>query len=476
MQHSISHRIFVPDSLKEKLLSHIANNPPEIKNFKIDKLLYIISLIHEIPARNKRKGLSDTGFANINSALLQEFIPDYKRYLDFLVAHNIIECDELYIPGYKSKGYRMASDYTTKVHPATIQNPELIRRIKYDGWGRGKHQKYKHLQKWLVGLEIDFNSALNHIRSQYDFRISHPDNREWDYKKKKYKDPLQQYNSALINIYYLKDKRHIFHVDQNVGRLHTNLTNIPSDLRNFITWKGQRLVTIDITNSQPYLSTILFKPSFYSMPVNGDKKLTVFSFFSHFSSFSPSHTSYPLGTAPPLMLGNPLRWIEIEDVKQYVKLVEKGWLYEHLEEAFKKELGLTFADRKDIKAAVFQVLFTDNRFIGQKEAAPKRLFKSLFPHVYELFSIYKKKDSTILPRLLQRIESHLILEIMCKRVNHEDKNIPLFTIHDSITTTIENLDYVKKIMSEELYKHIGVKPNLKMEYWLPDNLKVSIAS
>ena len=65
VQHSISHPIFISEELKSKLLILVYQHPPEIITFKKDKLLYIVSLIHEIPARNKRKGLSDGGFANL---------------------------------------------------------------------------------------------------------------------------------------------------------------------------------------------------------------------------------------------------------------------------------------------------------------------------------------------------------------------------------------------------------------------------
>ena len=46
---------------------------------------------------------------------------------------------------------------------------------------------------------------------------------------------------------------------------------------------------------------------------------------------------------------------------------------------FQLQKGLNFVDRKDVKKAVFQVLFTDNRFIAQETAKPKRIFKELFP-------------------------------------------------------------------------------------------------
>ena len=242
--------------------------------------------------------------------------------------------------------------------------------------------------------------------------------------------------------------------------------------------KGQKLVSIDISNSQPFLSTLLFRSSFYRDDDSDGQKFSLFSFSEEFSFSSPLafFSSYynltynsNIGTStfavPPLMLQKPLQLADQPDVKLFLELVEKGQLYEYLEGAFKKVLGANFADRKAIKAAVFQVLFTDNRFIGQEEAAPKKLFKNIFPNVYKLFAAYKKGDATVLPRLLQNIEAKLILDIIAKRISKERPKAPIYTIHDSLTTTLENLEYFERVMREELEKYIGIEPNLKVEYW-----------
>ncbi len=450
----------------------LEQHPPDIKYFKKDKLFYILSLIHEIPARNKRNGMSENGYTNLNSTLLQKFIYEYRNYLDYLIFHDVIKCNNRYKPGERSKGYRLRQEYKGQVIFATIQNPVLIRKLKGYKWETSTTKNYIYLKKWMDGLEIDFNSALDHIQTQYAYRMHHPEAREWDFKKNRYKDPVEQYNSANINIYYLKDKRFYFFVDPNVGRLHTNLTNIQSDLRNFITWKGQKLTSIDISNSQPYLSSKLFSPSFYEQPekLRNGPQISFLSFYNNLSNYNKSTSNNYL---PSLMLGISLQLTGKQDVKLYTSLVEKGLLYEHLAEAFKTELGLAFSNRKNIKAAIFQLLFTDNRFIGQKEAAPKRIFKRLFPNVYELLAVLKKGDPTILPRLLQQMEVKLILDIICERISKRKPHIPIFTIHDSITTTMDNLTYVQRVMREELTNYIGISPKLKLDYWTPEKIDVN---
>src|ERR1035437_6456285 len=83
----------------------------------------------------------------------------------------------------------------------------------------------------------------------------------------------------------------------------------------------------------------------------------------------------------------------------------------------------------------------------------------------------KKYDKTNFPRLLQTIESKLILHHVTKRIALEQPKLPLFTIHDSVVTTQGNELYVKSVLEEEMLKAIGYKPKLSLELWHPKNLQ-----
>ncbi|GGK41505.1 hypothetical protein GCM10007963_06880 [Lutibacter litoralis] len=191
-------------------------------------------------------------------------------------------------------------------------------------------------------------------------------------------------------------------------------------------------------------------------PINRNK-LNIYKIFSDIDSY--------------IMWGEIDRAIEFKGFDEYMLLVLKGELYEYLEHVFVDELGEEFKDRESVKSVVFEVLFTDNRFIGQKGAEKKRLFKKKFTEVYNLFSILKRKNKTVLPILLQRIESYLIIDVIAKRISKEIPEAPIFTIHDSITTTEEYYFKVRKIMDEELTLAVGFKPSLKREEWCKSNIE-----
>ena len=111
------------------------------------------------------------------------------------------------------------------------------------------------------------------------------------------------------------------------------------------------------------------------------------------------------------------------------------------------------------------MMFTSNNFIGQKGAEAKRIFKKMFPVEYEIFASIKRKDKTNLPILLQKTESKLMFERVVPRIQMELPNTPVFTIHDSIVTTVGNEDFVAMVMQEELTNALGLKGKTDIKYW-----------
>jgi hypothetical protein len=109
--------------------------------------------------------------------------------------------------------------------------------------------------------------------------------------------------------------------------------------------------------------------------------------------------------------------------------------------------------------------------LGQPAAALKRVFQKLFPGIFEYFSQLKRLHPDIIPVLLMRWESNAVLQCITKRISKEHPKVPLFTIHDGITTTRENVDLVESIICEELESFTGYAPMLKHEVWNQKNLK-----
>jgi len=164
------------------------------------------------------------------------------------------------------------------------------------------------------------------------------------------------------------------------------------------------------------------------------------------------------------MLEECLQTTDKQALEDYSDMVNSGEFYKCISD--KMHPGSTF-DKKLIKVMVLTVFFSDNRFIAQREANDKRAFKTHFPEVYKVFSLIKKKDKRILARILQSIESDIIINRVTKRISREKPELPIFTIHDSVATIQGYEYYVAGVITEEVKSFTDLDVKLGYEYWNP---------
>jgi hypothetical protein len=260
---------------------------------------------------------------------------------------------------------------------------------------------------------------------------------------------------AVQAINKIADKKFYYNVDNNIGRFHSNLTNLNKELRNFITYKGQQLVNVDIKNSQPLLSTLLLDTEFY----NPNSLCNITTIPGYKLLLSNTYYSY---TSTTIMVVKTLKQSYNQDINTYIEFVNSGSFYQKIftllypDEPFEKD---------KVKTMIFMIFFSNNRYMGQPEAEPKRRFKQMFPLTYEVFRILKLCDHTALSRILQRIESNLMIQNIVPRISREKPDLPIFTIHDSVVTTVGNENYVAAVIREEIKKDTGLDAKIGVEYW-----------
>jgi hypothetical protein len=162
------------------------------------------------------------------------------------------------------------------------------------------------------------------------------------------------------------------------------------------------------------------------------------------------------------MLVESLKKLTEKGFGEYENYVNSGEFYKKLADAIYP--SITF-DKQNMKTMIFTILFSNNRFIGQPGAEPKKDFRDAFPNVYELFKLIKVKNHRALAHLLQRIESKIMIESVASRIAKERPNLPFFTVHDSIATIEGNEDYVANIIKEEVLLLTNLNVNLGLENW-----------
>ena len=275
------------------------------------------------------------------------------------------------------------------------------------------------------------------------------------------KDPQLQYQSALYNIMALENKEYKAQIDSNVHRLHSAITNIQKDYRNFLRYDGQELTAIDISNSQPFLLTILLRLEFW------DRDSDAYINIGHLpENIQEMFTPKLLHEIKKYLADTPE-----EKFVNYIREASEGHLYEFMQ----KKINKPDIDRSRVKTMTLITFFSDNRYLNQptEDAELKRLFRRLFPEIYKLIALCKKGRKNRFACLMQSVESEIILHRCCRRIWDEGEHkVPVFTIHDSIATTSEHVKFVRGIMDEELTMAAGVHPSFKIELWSESNLEV----
>lgn len=389
--------------------------------------------------------------------------------------------DGQYIQGEKSKGYKFTERYSNvplvRYNYPAFQQGITIEPIQAEIYSEENRDfisntiiDYTYLSYWYSTKELHID---NETASSYAYSVMQQKFNQgrlsWDVNKDKShgnvvirKFPLTQYHAALYNINCIAIGDYKVSIDSNVHRLHSAITNIQRDYRNFLTYNGRHLANIDIANSQPYLLCLLLNPLFWDKLSNLSLNIGML----------PSNIQERFSEEQISNIVSYLYSLNLEKVQNYITKASRGELYNYMVDVINLNNTSKPLDRDTIKTMMLIVFFSSNRFFQQSDAKLKRIFDQHFPAIYELIKLTKSHHKADLACLLQSIESEIILHRCCERIWEEGNHqVPIFTIHDSIATTIEHVEYVKAAMREELSNAVGLIPTLSIEYWNLSQIK-----
>ena len=174
-----------------------------------------------------------------------------------------------------------------------------------------------------------------------------------------------------------------------------------------------------------------------------------------------------IGNSQPLFFGLILidqfkkrRLSQTEDLKKYIELCLNKQFYEYLIAEYEKE-GKIVKDRNTFKITFFQKIFFCKN--PKNEIGIVRVFKSLFPTVYEAIKEFKRVDYKALSILLQKKESEMILDNVITSAFKKIKGLKCFNIHDCVYFTDDVIDDMFVIFRDSFKKQYNVDPKLKLE-------------
>ncbi len=435
------------------------------KHLKLDIAVFFIHYISYMCL--KRKDSLEHGYVPLMASILKKQHSNSNNYLNFLFDNGFI--DKTGYSAKKNKARRF------KVLHPTSKTTNRRKFIKYKPsdycFNKNLNKDYAkkskkannscpHLTKWLSSenLVVEYGKALDYIHSM----------KEVESKK----------ISRIFAIEMLKNE--IIHYQRNGkdNRLHSNLTNLPKDLRRFVKFKGnQQLYSFDIKSSQPLLLAGIL-----NLVINKDvdkvKKLCSWVINSNLRNRIYLHLS--------TMMQKSFEHQTIKGIREFIHLTTKDDIYSYISDNFSEEflckiktpIGISDkvycknSERKIIKhfktirdyskMVMLEYLYcSKNLNEGRNNEVRAILPESLNDMVDNLKST-KKED---FPIFLQNIESKLILDIITKEISKEFPNAPLYTIHDSIATTKEYKDVARTKILDTLTSFFGIDVNIEMEEW-----------
>lgn len=397
-------------------------------------------LVHLVETARIYNKLNDSDFVPRKAKYLRRLVhkEQYIPIRNTLLDAGVLEWYPHYVKGKQSYGFRIGAKFKGKLFRRyKLTDPTSIRRVqrvRAEQCPALTDDTLKGLQTWLSRLEMDYDAALSYLRT---LPLG--------------PDILRQRHLSLA---MLCDGEFFFKPDLH-GRVHTNLTNLWSEFRQFLRYKGECLVNIDIGNSQP-----LF---FGLVVLNWIRTGEEVSKYANSSLFFPP---------PSLPFHYDAESIERDfsginlprDVKRYLHITEQALFYEHMMSVL--SIPITKQSREGFKHDFFGKVFYCKPNYYTKE---RKAFREEFPTIFEHITRLKQEEPRNASLALQRAEGEFVIGTVCKRILIEAPDTPLWTIHDSIVTKASKGDLVRKVMEDEFAK-LGVHPRLRIEDLAPDGV------
>ena len=340
-------------------------------------------------------------------------------------------------------------------------------------------------------LVLDIEWAKNAIEKEKEELILNPQFKKlfrkvWNKKTGKYRkkfisvevkpETFHARASSKVALFQIRDFKPV-HRDGTIGRLFSTIVQTPKVIRPFLTYDGQPLGYLDIKNCQPFLVTGLLNPSFWKTDIPYlAKEYNKFTFCPEKCITNIQEIGYaeylfpntPKGRKRYRMVLSAVKGLQGKDDVYYFKQsVTQGTFYKDMEKRILDNKDSEPVTNEFVKESMFTVLFTANQYIGAPDAAAKRKFREIYPHVYELLAAVKsgKGNKSLLSRLLQRLESHIMIDGVATHLTQHYPDIPFFPLHDAIAMPLRHRDLIKAIMLEFVERNTGYKPAVHEKVW-----------
>lgn len=452
-----SFKRYIPKSIQtfinNKIHLHIKwNKDLSSSIYELDKEGLIVTVDTVLRVSSSRE-LNKEGFVEIPKEYFHKILHnDYTIYLDYLIEEKVIICDNKYEAGTKAKGYKINIDFYSDITSIEMSNNLLISRsIKAINQTDTKLKvSTKHRINFIKDFKIDYEAAYNYMLHCFYNKIPDSKGRIMDeYNKMILQRKLMEINDGQLFISRSKSN----------GRIHTNLTFLNGDYKQFI---NGYYYSLDIVASQPSLVNILIN---LVKLINGNMEncgLSISS-YSIYLSYVCKILSNILGKEETAKLLEKLKIVKIpskNEIEKWKNITQKGDVYKHLSDETFVRFGKKIS-RAEMKVNFMTLAFSPKNLPNEY----KNLFKEIYPTINKFFNDLKslvdiKRQHKILSILLQATESFIWVECILPEL--DKMNIQYHFIHDSIIIKEKDLDRAYLKIEEQFFK-FGLTPQIKVE-------------
>ena len=452
-----------------------------------DNIAYLLGQIYSSLYIKSGDPFPDNEYTHICSEYLKSVVSNYQQYMEYLKDIRVIDCDESYhinreygwVETY-CKSYRYSEKYFPKGtgwYKYVIYDPDLVlkhkNRFMFSANDRPEWKQYGRLKDLLDYIRIDVDDAKSTLESLYPGDEDTVDMQLELVRRLRYKD-----------LWTFKIGK--------TGRLYTPLSNLNKNLRPLIRVQGEPLVEIDIKSSIPFMSLVLFdnnrlKRNKTVRKILEDANPTLrYTYLSKRLVDVKTNILQNWESKSFLFMGDSISYSNRNsypyNIRHYIELVQSGDVYQYMTDKWNQDHEVVKQyNRKSAKKALLTILNQPSSF----KSPERKVFEREFPDVALTFSRLNsgylrtnngkgkaktKKDDIDCPfaYFTQKMEAHIVLDLVVGSLLKSNPKLPLYTIHDAIYTTKENVDTVKNKLTSEVLKLTGLKIEVTTKELVPD--------
>lgn len=316
---------------------------------------------------------------------------------------------------------------------------------------------FKFLSKFFNQdkLQIDLAKAVELCEQRY----------ETHQKYGVYVKEMTQIVNIYNGIYGLTFKRN------SLGRVYTNITQLPKIYRKFITYDNKQLSEIDISNSVIFFLGLLLDGTLNKNPIielfnksifnilNEKSSFLLLMFYKSFESLSQKEIQLLK------LLGNNGKFYD-EFVSDFVK----AYSFEEMKDFYESEnddvyMGTDEQIRRVCKKQLIAMLFAKST---QKQSLKvQEIFKTKFPEMLERINKFKDEAGhEKFSHILFQIEACFVVDVVARKFNRKYwKNAPIFTLHDCLITTFDYVGKLEQVFNDSFMDYLGCIPKTEVKEW-----------